>query len=66
MIMKSLDDKLARIRAGEYRPNDFIIADAKDADMAFGMMAPGLVRDQHGNLAGNSPRAVIICRPCAT
>ena len=58
MIMKSLDDKLARIRAGEYRPNDFIIADAKDADMAFGMMAPGLVRDQHGNFGGEfAPRS---------
>ncbi|MBP8867022.1 MAG: hypothetical protein KBG62_02860 [Propionivibrio sp.] len=56
--MKSLDDKLARIRAGEYRPNDFIIADAKDADMAFGMMAPGLVRDQHGNFGGEfAPRS---------
>ena len=64
--MKSLDDKLARIRAGEYRPNDFIIADAKDADMAFGMMAPGLVRDQHGNFGGEfAPRSDYL-QPCAT
>ncbi len=28
---KSLDEKLARIRIGKYRPTDFIIADAKDA-----------------------------------
>lgn len=35
-----LDKKLAKIMAGKYRPSDFIIADAKDADMAFGVMAP--------------------------
>jgi len=39
--MKRLDEKLARIRAGKYRPQDFIIADAKDADMAFGTATPG-------------------------
>src|SRR5690606_33547564 len=38
---KRLDDKLARIRAGKATPADFIIADAKDADMAFGLTAPG-------------------------
>jgi DhnA family fructose-bisphosphate aldolase class Ia len=31
--MTRLDDKLARIVAGRYRPSDFIIADAKDGDM---------------------------------
>ena len=39
--MKSLDRKLARIRSGAYTPADFIIADAKDADMALGLTAPG-------------------------
>jgi hypothetical protein len=38
---KSLDQKLARIRAGKDTRADFIIADAKDADMAFGITAPG-------------------------
>ncbi len=40
MVQKSLDIKLARIKAN---PNcgEFIIADAKDADMAFGIAAPG-------------------------
>ena len=38
--MKSLDRKLANIRAGRYTSNDFIIADAKDADMAFCVTAP--------------------------
>lgn len=41
----TLDHKLARIRAGHYRPTDFIIADAKDADMGFGARAPGPVYD---------------------
>jgi DhnA family fructose-bisphosphate aldolase class Ia len=38
---RSLDQKLSRIRAGRYRHADFIIADAKDADMGFGLIAPG-------------------------
>lgn len=43
---KTLDRKLARIRAGQYVPADFIIADAKDGDMGFGAGAPGPVYDQ--------------------
>lgn len=39
--MKTLDQKLARIKAGDYRPTDFIIADAKDGDIGFGAAAPG-------------------------
>ena len=39
--MKSLDKKLKRIRNGKYKPTDFIIADAKDGDMAFGVTSPG-------------------------
>jgi hypothetical protein len=42
---KRLDEKLARIRAGQATRRDFILADAKDADMAFGLAAPGPVRD---------------------
>ena len=38
--MKSLDAKLAEIKANP-RSRAFIIADAKDADMAFGARAPG-------------------------
>ncbi len=38
--MKSLDTKLAKIKA-DRRSRDFIIADAKDADMAFGVSATG-------------------------
>jgi len=39
--MKRLDQKVANILAGSTSPKDFIIADAKDADMAFGVTAPG-------------------------
>jgi len=38
--MKTLDAKLAEIKANP-RSRAFIIADAKDADMAFGVRAPG-------------------------
>jgi len=39
-MQKSLDQKLARILANP-ACRDFILADAKDADMAFGLSAPG-------------------------
>ena len=42
---KRLDRKLAAIRAGDYEPKDFIIADAKDGDMAFGIPTPGKAPD---------------------
>ena len=46
MVAKSLDAKLARILAdGACR--DFILADAKDADMAFGIAAPGRSPEHH-------------------
>jgi hypothetical protein len=38
---RRLDRKLESILSGNYQPDDFIIADAKDADMAFGVVAPG-------------------------
>ena len=43
--MKRLETKLANIRAGRYRPEDFIIADAKDGDIGFGRAAPGPDRE---------------------
>jgi hypothetical protein len=39
---KSLDRKLAAIHADPAGAKDFILADAKDADMAFGVGAPGV------------------------
>jgi len=41
MTRKILETKLAAIRSGAYKPTDFIIADAKDGDIAFGATAPG-------------------------
>jgi DhnA family fructose-bisphosphate aldolase class Ia len=38
--MRSLDRKLANIKAGRYTPDDFIIADAKDGDIGFGRASP--------------------------
>ena len=40
-VAKSLDEKLRSIHADPFGSKEFIIADAKDADMAFGMSAPG-------------------------
>jgi len=40
--MKSLDAKLASLHADPGAAEDFILADAKDADMAFGLAAPGV------------------------
>ena len=39
-MTKSLDLKLSEVRANR-KSRAFIIADAKDADMAFGVRAPG-------------------------
>src|SRR5688572_15599316 len=39
--MKSLDQKLANIHANPFGAKDFILADAKDADMAAGIASPG-------------------------
>ncbi len=41
MIAEKLHTKLDKIKSGRYTPSDFIIADAKDGDMAFGIAAPG-------------------------
>ena len=48
-MQKSLDQKLASIHADTSGCRDFIIADAKDADMAFGMPGPGVVRQADGS-----------------
>jgi len=43
MMKKTLDTKLARMLANP-AADEFILADAKDADMAFGIAAPGMDR----------------------
>src|SRR5687768_8910899 len=40
-MQKTLDTKLANIHADPHRARDFILADAKDADMATGLAATG-------------------------
>ena len=40
---RRLDRKLGNIAAGRYTPDDFVLADAKDADMGFGLTAVGPV-----------------------
>ncbi len=44
---KSLDAKLAAIHANPHDPRHFILADAKDADMAYGIGAPGRSPERH-------------------
>jgi hypothetical protein len=45
---KSLDRKLSAIHADPHGSKEFILADAKDADMAFGLAAPGKLTGQGG------------------
>jgi hypothetical protein len=49
---RRLDRKLATMAAGRYTPDDFVIADAKDADMAFGVTAAGPVTGAPAGTAG--------------
>ncbi len=46
-MQKSLDRKLGAIHADSSGSKEFIIADAKDADMAFGIGAPGRSPERH-------------------
>jgi len=46
-VIKSLDRKLAAIHADPSGSREFILADAKDADMAFGIGAPGRSPEAH-------------------
>jgi hypothetical protein len=58
--MFRLDEKLARIRAGAYRRQDFIIADAKDPDMGPGLYAVGPARARDGTSSRFRTRAEFI------
>ncbi|MCL2744063.1 MAG: hypothetical protein FWE67_09440 [Planctomycetaceae bacterium] len=49
-MQKTLDTKIARILA-DRSCNDFILADAKDADMAYGLSAPGQSPEQYSSEA---------------
>lgn len=48
--MTRMDEKLARIRAGNYKKGDFIIADAKDGDMGPSLTACGPIRNPDGSI----------------
>jgi hypothetical protein len=48
MVEKSLQAKLRRIHADPHGCKDFILADAKDADMALAIGAPGQSPEAHG------------------
>ncbi len=50
-MKKSLDEKLSRIHADPRRAKDFILADAKDADMALGLGATGRSPEAHAAVA---------------
>jgi hypothetical protein len=49
---KSLDRKLAAIHKDPHNCREFILADAKDADMALGLGAPGQSPEQHTREVG--------------
>lgn len=51
MTAKSLDEKLARIHANPGGAKDFILADAKDPDMALSIAGPGRAPAAHGGQA---------------
>lgn len=48
-MQKTLDQKLAHIHSDPSGAKDFILADAKDADMALGIGAPGRSPEAHAN-----------------
>jgi hypothetical protein len=49
---RRLDRKLRAIADGRYTPDDFVLADAKDADMGFGLTAAGAVDDAPEGVLG--------------
>ena len=51
MMQKLLDQKLANIHADPHGAKDFILADAKDADMALSIGGPGRSPEAHGGEA---------------
>jgi len=62
--MKRLDQKIANILRDPTGAKGFIIADAKDADMAFGITAPGPAAGSCRHGCGSAPSAA--CSPVDT
>ena len=50
--MTRLDQKLARIAADPSGTKEFVICDAKDSDMGFGLAHGGPIRDNEGKEKG--------------
>lgn len=57
MTKTRYEEKIERIRAGRYAKGDFIIADAKDADLSGGILTTGRRRSADGSIVGNRTRA---------
>lgn len=53
-MIKFLDKKLSKIKKENFIKKDFILADAKDADMGVGRRAPGFTREKNGKVT-NKP-----------
>ncbi len=49
-MSKSLKLKLQKISNQKFKPKDFILADAKDGDLAMGITTPGFQRDNQGKI----------------
>jgi hypothetical protein len=49
---RRLDRKLRTIAEGRYTPDDFVLADAKDADMGFGLTAAGTLNEAPEGMLG--------------
>lgn len=58
--MFRLDEKLARIRAGQYKVGDFVIADAKDGEMGPSITSCGPKREKDGTSKRNYTRSEFI------
>ena len=57
MTKTRYEEKMERIRSGRYAKGDFIIADAKDADLSGGILTTGRRRSADGSVVGNRTRA---------
>jgi hypothetical protein len=60
---RRLDRKLGAITAGRYTPGDFVIADAKDADMAFGLTSAGPAGDPRPAVTARAANSSTTCEP---
>ena len=62
-MKKSLDQKILRIKNNKYSPSDFIIADAKDGDLAMGVTTPGSKRNENGKILKGYKNCLLYTSP---